>query len=403
MDIRSSVVITGMGVVTPHGCSIDSLHDAIVTGSPCEDGALAMRKNGVVAIDHDCLSSNAQYLEKKDLSMDDRRAYIREAAGRAWTQASLSPSENIGVAIGCGKPMMGRSERWIKAMNKLSNYSDDPVFNVPIAAGVEVPSVYVAKQFDLRGPLLNVTAGCTTGLLDIIAAARILMMGDADIMIAGAVEVIPEQAFLPCYKNMKALTDAYEQYRPFHKQRNGFFISEGAAVVVLETEQSAQKRGVQPLARIEQWCCLNDPSGLTAMNEDGLIISELFKRLSNAGHIPIDYVNLHGTGTMMNDRAEAAAVCRVFGAHRHRMSFSSTKPITGHMLGATSALEVIISVLALLHNVVPPTIRLDDPDDFCDFDLTPLTSVKKELKRVMSVSYGFGGPMAGIRLGDARG
>ncbi|MEW6535892.1 MAG: beta-ketoacyl-[acyl-carrier-protein] synthase family protein [Candidatus Auribacterota bacterium] len=396
--MNRDIVITGLGVVSTHGVTLDRFWQAVKEGCPCEEGDFAQPYKKSVFIDDKKLRKAGQFINKRKSFSDDRRAFVFEAAGRALEDAGVSDRFDLGVVIGCSKPTMGRAKRWMEAVKAMKKYEESSVYNVPIAGSVEIPSLYLVKKMFLTGPSLNVTAGCATGLMSVNTACRLIMMGDADIVIAGGVEVIPETTFYACYENMGVLTDSFKHFRPFHKDRNGFIIGEGCAVVILETEESARNRGRKPYCKIEKWAALNDPTGYTKMNPDGAVISELINRLTNNNAYPIDYVNTHGTATRMNDPAELRAFKRSFNDKAGSMSFSATKPVTGHMLGATSAVELAICVLALQHQAVPPTIRLDEPDVECTIDLTPQKARHKNLERVMTLSYGFGGPMAGIVL-----
>lgn len=388
--------ITGIGLVTPHGSSVDKFWKNIIGGCPCEEADLAESKNGVIHINEKKLQSHGKFIHKKKPYSDQRRAFVHEASGLAIEDAGLAERLDLGAIISCARPTMGRSEKWVKAIKHLVEGYYTPDFNAPIAGSVEIPCVYLLKKFGFKGPSLSLSASCVTGLMAIITACRIILSGDSDIMLGGGVEVIPETAFLSSYKNMNVLTDDYGNFKPFHKNRNGFFISEGSGVVVIETAQSAKKRGKKPYAVIDGWSVLNDPSGMTSMNPDGEVIAEILSRLTDKGTNPTDYINLHGTATKMNDIAETRAIKKVFGEKAFDIDLSATKPLTGHMLGAGSAVESIITVLSVYNQEIPPTIRLDDPDPECDLNYNPEKPKKKELVNAINLSYGFGGPMAGI-------
>lgn len=396
--MKKEIWITGIGTITTHGLTGEEFWNAVSKGTPCEKGSLAKLTGGAVYIDEDKAQKRGTFVHKKKSYTDQRRMFAIEAVGRALEDAGLTGKRNMGALVSCSKCTLGRSERWMSAVKKLYSYDHSSVFNVPIAGSVEIPCLYLLKKFGFRGPSLNVTAGCATGLMAIIVASRIILCGDADCMVAGGVEVIPEEAFYASYRTMNVLTDEYAHFRPYHRDRNGFFISEGSGVVVLESAESARKRGKIPYAIIEDWVALNDPSGMTSMDEQGSVISEMLTRLTDKGKIHIDYINTHGTGTKLNDLAETRGIKNAFGKSAYSIPCSATKPVTGHMLGATSAVEFIATVLSLRNNSIPPTIRLDDPDPECDLDFTPEKCVNKELERAITLSYGFGGPMAGILL-----
>jgi|GEM_PF-2200231 len=394
--MKKDIWVTGIGLVTPHGTSADRFWKSIVAGCPCEEGDFAVKQKGVVYINDKKLQLHGRFVHKKKPYADQRRAFVHEAAGLALEDAGLAGMLDLGAIISCARPTMGKSEKWLSAMRCLLAGEESPDFNAPIAGSVEIPCVYLLKKFGFRGPSLSLSASCTTGLMSIIAASRIILHEDADIMLAGSVEVIPESAFLASYNNMKVMTDEYKNFRPFHRNRNGFFISEGCGVMVLETAQSAKKRGKKPYAVIENWAVLNDPVSMTSMNPDGEVIAQIISRLTDNGANMADYINLHGTATKLNDIAETRAIKRVFADKSAELDLSATKPLTGHMLGAVSAVESIITVLSIHNQEIPPTIRLNDPAPECDLNYNPMKSKKKILKNAVNLSYGFGGPMAGI-------
>ena len=394
--MNDEIWITGIGLVTPQGITVDSNWKAVCQGRPCEDGALATPfADKIVYIDEPKFLATSASAKAHNTNTDIRFLFSHEAASQAINDARLDSLKDAGVVVCCGKPTTGKQNKWLKAQtDTIHSFNSDIV----LSTGIEHPVSQLAAQFGFEGPLLNVTAACATGLISIISAARIIRHGDADIMLAGAVEIAPDNCFLASYINMKTITDSFAHFRPFHTHRNGFFASEGSAMLILESAESARHRGVTPYAVIEDWCSLNDPSGLTAMDEDGIVITEILSRLSKNTEKTIDYINTHGTATLLNDRAEIRGIQKAFGSKVDELYLGATKPLTGHMFSVTGAVETIFTALTLQHQIIPPTIRLDEPDPECNLYFPTHLSTTKKIDRAISLSYGFGGPMAGILL-----
>ncbi|MDX9703403.1 MAG: beta-ketoacyl-[acyl-carrier-protein] synthase family protein [Candidatus Auribacterota bacterium] len=395
IDFNREIWITGLGCVTPHGLDAKSFFRAVAAGVPCEQGGFAQRKFPVVYIDEENFLTRRISDKRSRIGKDYRRAYALEAAYRARHDAGLDDENSIGCTISCARPTLGRDQQWFNALECLRRGEDTSDFNVPIAGSVEVPGEYVFGRLALEGIALSTQGGCVTGLLSILTACRMIVQGQAERVLAGAVEVVPEKLFLAGYHSMKVLTESFEEFRPYHRLRNGFFISEGAGVVMLESAESAKKRGKKPYAVIEDWCSLADAHGMTSMDPKGITIKEIIKRLTKNGGISLDYINTHGTATRMNDQIESKAIYDVLGT---KVPCSSIKPQTGHMLGASSVMEVIATALAVNQDIVPPTIRIDDTDIGYGLDYIPNQARSVCVKRAVSLSYGFGGVMAGILL-----
>jgi len=322
--MNRDVWVTGIGVVTPHGVKIDDFWEAVKDGKSCEKGVLAEQKPGVVYIDEGKLKKTGRFINKKRSFPDRRRTFVLEAVKRAMIDAGVKNRPDAGVIVSCSKPTLGKTEKWLNASKCMALNKETSDYDVPIASSVEIPCLYLLKRIGFMGPAYNVTAGCVTGLMSIISAARHICLGDADVMIAGATEVVPESTFLAAYRNMKVITDDYQNFRPYHVDRNGFIISEGCGVVVLESPESARKRNKTPYAVIKKWVACSDPVGLTSMSTDGAVISHILSNLVSDSDIPVDYINTHGTATRINDIAEARAIQNVFGDDR--ILCGSTKP-----------------------------------------------------------------------------
>jgi 3-oxoacyl-[acyl-carrier-protein] synthase II len=273
---------------------------------------------------------------------------------------------------------------------------------LPDTAGAQVGIL-----FGMRGPNLGINAACATGSNTIGEAAEVIRRGAADVMLAGGSEASIVPLAVAGFSVMGATStrnDAPEKAsRPFDKDRDGFVVGEGGAVVVLESEEHAKARGAHIYGEVLGYGITNDAYHISAPLENGAgAVTCMRLALKQAQLKPedIDYLNAHGTSTPINDKSETAAVKTVFGEKAYDLAISSTKSMTGHLLGAAGALEAIFCVKALLHAILPPTINYETPDPECDLDYVPNQSRKKPVRRVMSNSFGFGGHNACLILGQ---
>jgi 3-oxoacyl-[acyl-carrier-protein] synthase II len=262
----------------------------------------------------------------------------------------------------------------------------------------DMASGQISIRYNFTGPNFSTASACATGVHAIGTSLRLIQYGDADVMVSGGAEGAICAMGLGGFCALKALStrnDAPEKAsRPFDKDRDGFVIAEGAAVVVLESLDHAVKRGAPILAELIGIGFTADAYHITAPDPDGRGAKRAMEiAMADAG-VPkeeIDYLNAHGTSTGLNDKAESQAIRAVFGAHADTMPVSSTKSMTGHMLGAAGAIEFVASVLAVQHGIIPPTINHDEPGEGCDLDYVPYKSRQAELRYVMNNSFGFGG------------
>jgi 3-oxoacyl-[acyl-carrier-protein] synthase II len=260
----------------------------------------------------------------------------------------------------------------------------------------------------IQGPNFAVVTACATSTNALGEAAEVIRRGQADVMLAGGSEAAIVQPSVAGLGNMTALStrndDPQHASRPFDKERDGFVMGEGAAVLVLESLEHAQARGARILGEILGYGSTNDAFHISAPSENGRGAADCMRMaLNDAGLQPeqIDYINAHGTSTPLNDKSETAAIKNVFGERAYDMAISSTKSMTGHLMGAGGALEAVFSLLAMRDSAIPPTINYEFPDPECDLNYTPNKSITKEMDIVMSNSFGFGGHNATIILGKA--
>jgi len=261
----------------------------------------------------------------------------------------------------------------------------------------------VAIEFGLRGPNMAVTSACATGANAIGEAGEMIRRGAAELALAGGAEAGVVPISVAGFSAMRALSernDAPQQAsRPFDRDRDGFVVGEGAGILVLEELEHARARGATIYAELMGYGSNDDAFHITAPEENGVGAADCMRTaLAMAGLGPeeIDYINAHGTSTPLNDVIETRAIKAVFGAHAYRLAISSTKSMTGHLLGASGALEAIFSIMALCEGVIPPTINLDNPDPECDLDYVPHRARRATLHTALSNSFGFGGHNASL-------
>jgi 3-oxoacyl-[acyl-carrier-protein] synthase II len=401
------VVVTGIGAVTPVGNDITTTWDALVHGrsgiarvagfDPAPyDSQVAGEVRGLEL---------AGYMDRKDIRRTDRFTHLAVAAAtQALKDAKLEKApdpERFGTAISSGFGGITTMADQTLVMEQRGPSRLSPFF-VPMLMA-NAGSAQIAMQFGLKGPSLTHVSACASSSHAIGEGGDIIRRGQADVMVAGGTEAGVIPVVLAAFAAMKTLTrrnDAPEAAsRPFDKDRDGFVLSEGAAVVVLEEREHARARGARSYGELVGYGATADAYHITAPsrvgegNARGLLIA-----LQEAGLRPeeIDYINAHGTSTQPNDREETAAIKQVFGEHAHKLLVSSTKSMTGHLLGAAGALEAIACLLAIRDGCIPPTINYTTPDPGLDLDYVPNTARAKSITTALSNSMGFGGHNASL-------
>jgi 3-oxoacyl-[acyl-carrier-protein] synthase II len=405
--VTRRVIVTGMGTVTPVGLDIATTWDSLVNGrsgiaritrfdpSPYET-QIAGELKGFDA---------SAYMDKKDVRRTDRFThYAVAAASQALRDAKLETApdaERVGTAIATG---VGGLETLIDAillMEKRGPARLSP-FLVPMLMA-NAASAQVSMQFGLKGPSLTHVSACASSSHAIGEGGDIIRRGQADVMVAGGAEATVIPVIVAAFAAMKTLTrrnDAPEAAsRPFDKDRDGFVLSEGAAVVVLEEREHARARGARSYGELVGYGATADAYHITAPSPEGEGNARAMRMaLRQAGLRPeqIDYINAHGTSTQPNDREETAAIKQVFGEHAYKLLVSSTKSMTGHLLGAAGALEAIACLLAIRDGCIPPTINYTTPDPGLDLDYVPNTARARSITTALSNSMGFGGHNASL-------
>ncbi|MFH1824495.1 MAG: beta-ketoacyl-[acyl-carrier-protein] synthase family protein [Candidatus Firestonebacteria bacterium] len=319
--------------------------------------------------------------------------YALQTTKYALKDAGLDLNNYDRTRIGCfvSSSKGGMVTFW----NKEKNISKDFLQNF-LSSSV---GSFISSTFGIKGPVLNLVGACATGVQSILFATNFIKRGDSDLAIAGSSEASSIPLILSGFNNMGVLTK--NKMRPYDKDRDGFVVGEGCGIIILESEEMALRRNAHIYCYVKGGCLTNDATHITSFNDNAESISlAISKALGNAGVSAeeIDYINSHGTATKVNDVIETKAIKRSFHKFAKKVSISSTKPITGHLLGAASSVEFIISILAMKNSFIPPTINLENPDEECDLDYTPNIGKSKIIRNFMSLSFGFGGHI-GIIIG----
>lgn len=397
------VVVTGVGMISPVGHTVSQSWDNIKKGKSgiaeitrFDASGYYSRIAGEIK-DYDPL----RYFEKKELKKYD--PYIQLAliaADEAFKDSGLQldkiDREKAGAYIASGIGGISTIEANSKILEERGPDRVSPFFL--ISAIANLASGQVSIRYGLKGPNLACVTACAASTHSVGDSFKIIQRGDADIMFVGGSEYPITQLGIAGFSVMKALSsrnDAPEKAsRPFDKQRDGFIAAEGASVLVLEELEHAIKRGARIYAEILGFGLTSDAYHVVAPDPDADGASRTMKMALKDAQIKpgdIDYINAHGTSTPLNDKVETQAIKQVFGDYAYKLPVSSTKSMTGHMLGATGASEAIFSIMAINDSFIPPTINYEFPDDECDLDYTPNIGVQKDIEYALSNSFGFGG------------
>jgi 3-oxoacyl-[acyl-carrier-protein] synthase II len=397
------VVVTGVGLVSPLGIGTEETWKGLLAGRSGA-GPITLFDASQHSTRFACEVKGFDplaWLEKKDVKKVDRFIQFAIAASDLATKDAafaVSPSAagRVGVFIGSGIGGFATIEREHEALLKGGPRKISPFF-IP-AAIINLASGWVSIRTGAKGPNSATATACASGAHAVGDSFRLIQRGDADAMIAGGSEAAITPLGVGGFCSMRALStrnDAPEKAsRPFEKDRDGFVIGEGAGILVLEELEHARRRGAKIYAEIVGYGTSGDAYHITAPSEDGDgAVRVMRATLEDAGVEPsvVDYINVHGTSTPRGDAVETVAIKTVFGEHARRLALSSTKSMTGHLLGASGGLEAGITALALRDQVLPPTINHDTPDPECDLDCVPNHARKVELRYAISSSFGFGG------------
>lgn len=404
---KRRVVVTGLGAITPLGNDIETFWNGIKEGKSGISHLTRVNKDEFpVSVSAEVKDFEAtDYMEKKDArKMDLFTQYAIAASDMALKDSGLKISEDnanrVGVWIGCGIGGMDTYEQQLRRFIDKGYKRVSPFF-VPMLIP-DMAAGQVSIQTGAKGINSCSVTACASGTNSIGDAFKVIERGDADAMIAGGTESPLTNMAFAGFSSMKALTfneDPKTASRPFDKNRNGFVMGEGAGILILESLESAEKRGAKIYAEIVGYGATGDAYHITAPAEGGEGAARAMAQAiedANLEKEEVDYINAHGTSTEMNDLYETQAIKTVFGDHAYNLAVSSTKSMTGHLLGAAGGVEAVISVKAINEGVIPATINYETPDEALDLDYVPNESRKQDVNVVLSNSLGFGGHNATI-------
>ena len=402
MSSKRRVVVTGLGIVSPLGNDLETTWKNILNG---ESGAARITKFDVSDFSTTFAAELKGYDDISGLTQKETRRidpfvqYARTASDQAITDANLAlknlDTKRIGVSIGSGIGGLGSIEDNSIILKEKGPKKISPFF-VP-GAIINMASGNVAIKYNLQGPNISIVSACSSAGHSIGYSARTISYGDADIMITGGSEAGITPLGLAGFNASKALSTNNENPEkascPWDKKRDGFLLGEGSGILVLEELDFARNRGAKIYGEVVGFGQSDDAYHITAPAEDGRgAYNAMINALNDFKENPtlIDYINAHGTSTPLGDVIEAKAIAEIFKENKS-LSISSTKSMTGHLLGAAGAIEAIFCLLSMRDSIIPPTINLEDPDNEYNLDLTPNNSKTKEVNYSMSNSFGFGG------------
>ncbi len=409
--MKRRVVVTGLGVVTSLSCQVEELWQRVLAG---ESGIHPLKifdtTNFKIKFGGDIYDWNpVDYIPSKEMKRIDRfTQFALVAATDAVKHSGLDFDREdrfrCGVILGSG---IGGLQEIETQVERLLVKGPDRVSALTIpklmlnAAGGNI-----SIRYGIRGPNYTVATACASASNAIGDALRVIQHDDADVMITGGSEAAITPMGVSGFANMRALSERNDNppaaSRPFDADRDGFVLSEGAGILVLEELEHAKARGAEILCEVLGFGASGDAGHITQPDEEGTGASRAMDcALHDAEVAPsdLDYINAHGTSTPLGDKAETQAVKNVFGDHAYRLSISSTKSQLGHLLGASGGIELVLTIKAILDQVVPPTINLENPDPKCDLDYTPLQPKERPVRVAMSNSFGFGGHNASVIVG----
>lgn len=409
MEQQHRVVVTGMGVVTSLGKDVETFWNSLLAGksgiSKIESFDVSEYPTQIAAEIHDF--NPEDYVERKEARKMDRYVQFAYAASTQALQDSglkigdSIEAERIGVIVGSGIGGLGTWEDQFTTLLQKGPKRVSPFF-IPMMIA-NMGSGDVSIKLGAKGPNTSVVTACATGTHSIGDSFKLIARGDADAMICGGAEATIRPTGLAGFCAMRAMStrndDPAKASRPFDKDRDGFVMGEGAGVFVLESLEHAQARGAHIYAEVVGYGLSADAHHMTDPDPDGAARC-MTMALKSAGLQPedLDYINAHGTSTPAGDKSETTAVKKALGEHASKVAVSSTKSMTGHLLGAAGGVEAVICALSLENQIMAPTINIDNQDEACDLDYVPNVARKANLNVVMSNSFGFGGHNASVIL-----
>jgi 3-oxoacyl-[acyl-carrier-protein] synthase II len=412
--MKRRVVITGLGVVTSLSCQVEDLFARVLA---CESGIHLLKifdtSRYDVRFGGDVWDWNpTSHIEHREMKRLDRFSQFamvaaQDAVAESGIDFSKEQPYRCGVILGSGIGGLNEIE---DQLHRLIQKGPDRVSPLTIpklmlnAAGGNI-----SIKYGIRGPNYTVATACASANNAIGDALKTIQYGDADIMISGGTEAAITPMGLSGFQNMKALSfrndEPHRASRPFDRDRDGFVMSEGAGIIVMEELEHAKKRGARIYCEVLGFGASGDAGHITQPDPEGAGAARAMIGAFEDASVPlteVDYINAHGTSTPLGDKAETAAIKRVFGDHAKNVSISSTKSQLGHSLGASGGIELVLTVKAIEKQVVPPTANLENPDPECDLDYTPLQPKERKINVALSNSFGFGGHNATVLVGKLR-
>jgi 3-oxoacyl-[acyl-carrier-protein] synthase II len=404
------VVVTGMGALAPNGNTVSKYWNSLISGKSGIDYITYFDTTDFpVKIAGEISNFNPEdHFERKEVrKLDPFSIYALVACNEAVQMAGLDSysfdQNRAGVMIGCGIGGINTLLHEHDVLNNNGARRISPFFVTKLI--VNIAGAQIAIKWNLKGPNQTVVSACASATDAIGMALRVIQSGMADIMIAGGTEASICDLPLAGFSKIRALCNDADPpqsaSRPFDKDRNGFVMGEGSGMLVLETEEHALSRGAKILGELAGYGATNDAYHVTQPAEGGAgAVSAMRLAIEDAKAKPEDvhYINAHGTSTPFNDKNETYAIKTVFGSHAHKLKISSSKSMTGHLLGASGGIEAIAGLKVLEEQIVPPTINYNSPDPECDLDYVPNTAQKEKVDFVLSNTFGFGGHNAVIAL-----
>lgn len=400
---KRRVVITGLGTINPLGNNVTDTWDKLIKGESGIDTITSFETNELpVSFAGEVKNFDAnEYMGKQHARKLDRSSHLSIfSTEEALKDANLNPEErlgpNVGIVFGTGIGGIGATEQAVRTYDERGASRINPLAITQLMPNSSTGQV--AIKYGIEGPSLTITTACAASANAVGEAKNMIQNGVVDMVVTGGTESGTTPMTIGAFAQIRALStnneNPKEACKPFDKNRDGFVMGEGSTVLVMESEESALKRGAEIYGYVAGYGATTDAYHITAPAEGGKgAVVAMQKAIEDAelSINDIDYINAHGTSTPANDKNETAAIKTVFGDKAYDLDISSTKSMTGHLLGGGGAFESMVSVLALQKSIIPPTINLNSPDEECDLNYTPNDAVQKEMNVAMSNSFGFGG------------
>ena len=405
---REKIVITGLGSVAPNGNHVDEYWANLISGvSGIGPITYFDSSNHRVKIAGQLTDFDPEtVLDAKEIrKLDPFSVYALVATHEAIKMSGLDNNQfnpdRVGVTIGTGVGGIQTLEDQQRVIDQKGARRVSPQFVPKMIANIA--GGHLSMRWNLKGPNQTVTSACASATDAIGMAMRLILAGDADAMVTGGTEASITGLTIAGFANMRALSQSNENptsaSRPFDMDRNGFVLGEGSGMIVIETESHAKKRGANILAELAGYGSTDDAFHITQPSEGGIGALKAMERAvkdANLNLEDIDYINAHGTSTPFNDKNESAAISHLFKDHSKKLKVSSTKSMTGHLLGAAGGIEAVASVKTIMHQMIAPTINYDTPDPECNLNYVPNTALDSKVNAVLSNTFGFGGHNAVI-------